>query len=455
MPRLDDPNTKLKNVKIFERASVRPWDDAEKFKPTLKIAENLQNNIEATVNSDELVNKSNPISKQKDIQLVNNWKTKDEPFSNPENASGLQESIISKQLDLNKKTISKPNGNQLINKNSIVKEEFYEVLNKIKTLVGLQKILLCFITENCRSRGLLYTDKMTNELLRELLKTDAHSVKTTVQRLINKGLVIRKEGKRGKGGFTVFEIHEITRNAVIDEQRQINISQQFGSQLKFHNINQMVNDLETKKATIFSSSSSYNNIPLTTYNEENREDNPIINIEPLNHIGLTYSHIIQLTKQQKLTVDQIQDSINYFAFDLFHNDKAKTLKKDPLNFFIGILRQGIPYTPPSNYESPEAEAMRLYLKSKAETKQINDQLEKEVKENAWQEWLEGLGEFELMEFYVPGESLDSVPEKVRITLKKRNAVNHAQQYFESEVWPSKRKEILTLGNGTSEKTVKS
>ena len=454
MPRLDDPNTKLKNLKVFKRESLRPWDDAENFRPTstLKIAATLLNSVEANTTNHELVNRKNQIGKQKDNKLVNNWETEGNPIGNQMETVDYQKNTIGKQSVSNKKTIGKPNRNQklslnssqLVHQNANVKEDFYEIVNKIKTLVGLQKILLYYIVENCKSRGLLYTDKITNELLRELLKTDAHSVKTTVQRIIIKELVMRKEGKRGKGGYTVFEIHEIIRNAVIDEQRQINISQQYGAGLGFNNNKQLVNNLETNKVTNLPSSSSiYNKTTTTTTDiEDDKENDFTFDIVPLSNIGLTNAHIGQLTKQQKLTPEQIQDSIYYFAFDLARNEKAKTLKKGPLDFFMGILRQGIPYTPPNNYESPETESMRLYLESKAQTKKINEELEKELKENIWQEWKESLSDQELMEFYVPGESLDSVPEKVRTTLKKRNAISNAQQYFESEIWPSKRKGIL-------------
>ena len=452
MPRLDDPNSKIKKLMIFKRESLRPWDDAENFKPTIKVAENYKENVEENKTiSNELANKTATIGKQKANDLVNKWESKGDQIS--KHAAPLNHPVktIGKQLVSNKKTNGNPDGNQstfvngkqLVNHGATVKEDFHEIVNKIKTLVGLQKVLLYYIVENCKSRGLLYTDKITNELLRGLLNTDAHSVKTTVQRIIIKGLIARKEGKRGKGGFTVFEIHEIIRNAVIDEQRQINISQQYGAPLWFMNSKQIVNNLETnRRANVSSSSSSIYNKTTTTELEEINANDFTINIAPLSNIGLTQGHIVQLTKQQKLTFEQIQDSINYFAFDLARNEKAKTLRKDALNFFMGILRQGLPYTPPNNYESPEAEAMRLHLESKVKAKKINEQLEKEFKESLWQEWRETLSEQELMEFYIPGEPLDSLSEKVRAALKRRNATASAYQYFESEIWPLKLKEIV-------------
>ena len=57
----------------------------------------------------------------------------------------------------------------------------------------------------------------------------------------------------------------------------------------------------------------------------------------------------------------IQESINAFAFNLKENNKGKGLKTSPLNYLMGILRSGIPYAPPSNYESPESRAMNIYF----------------------------------------------------------------------------------------------
>lgn len=88
--------------------------------------------------------------------------------------------------------------------------------------------------------------------------------------------------------------------------------------------------------------------------------------------------------------------------------------------------------------------MRLHLESKTKSKKINEELEKELKDNLWQKWKETLSEQELMEFYTPGALLDSLPEKVMETLKRRNSTANAYQYFESEIWPSKRKEIVLV-----------
>ena len=277
------------------------------------------------------------------------------------------------------------------------------------------------------------------EYISEAANIKKGSVKTSIHRLITKKMIKRAAHKEGRGGWIQLMITERIYQELFNLEMSGNLSYNNGhiysqpNAYWTHIEHKPFTKTDTKPNTKDSIVVSSNNITTTL---------PSVDVSLLSEIGLTHDHIDQLVKQQKLSLEQIQESINYFAFDLARNDKVKTIKKTPLDYFMGILRQGIPYAPPSNYESPETEAMRAYLESKAKMKQLDKQLEKEVKENLCQEWLEELSESELMEFYVPGESLGSVPEKVRITLKKRNAINHAQQYFESEIWPSKRKEVL-------------
>ena len=461
MPRLDDPNTKLKNVRPFKRASLRPWDDVENFKPTFNIEKNKEGKIEEkpnTMGARELVPESRTISEQQVNQLVNKKGSTSKPISKQEfefSGTMAPEFSIHSQLVNKKKSTGKPiskqpehkNSKQLVNIQAVNINDLHSVINCVKSLVGMQKIFLYYVVENCKARGRLITDKLTNEFLRELLNASADTVKTIVQRVVNKGLVSRAEGKKGKGGYSIFETYEVVRNVVLEEQLQMELSKQLVNQMVNSKSKHIVNNLETNKVTDTYSSSSniYNN---TTTNGTDL-DYYSVNINPLQHIGLTYFHIDQLNKQKKLSLEQIQDSIYYFAFDLSRNGKAKTLKKSPLEFFMGILRHG-PYTPPSNYESPENESMRLYLESKARNKKINDELEKKLKETLWQEWKDTLSDQEILEYYVPGEPLDGVPEKIRATLIRRNAETHAYQYFESGIWPSKRKEILFVKNKPEE-----
>lgn len=103
-----------------------------------------------------------------------------------------------------------------------------------------------------------------------------------------------------------------------------------------------------------------------------------IDIEPLSKIGFTTIHLSQIAEQNKLQPQAVQDSIYAFAFDLQENNKAKSIKGDPINYFMGILRNGRVYTFPSNYESPQDKAMRLYTEQKEAIAQKKKALEKNL-----------------------------------------------------------------------------
>ena len=69
-------------------------------------------------------------------------------------------------------------------------------------------------------------------------------------------------------------------------------------------------------------------------------------------------------------------------------------------------------------------------------------MEDRTKQLALQEWLDGLPELELMSFYEDDGKLNKVPEKTRAVLIRRQALQGASDYFESSVWPTKRKELF-------------
>ena len=175
--------------------------------------------------------------------------------------------------------------------------------------------------------------------------------------------------------------------------------------------------MDTQPATqpttaLSSSSSSYiNNINTTTTGDEHKNQKAYvlsdewksINIEPLNSIGFTSTHLAQIASQNLLSAAIVQDSINAFAFDLQENKKGASIKKgDPTNFFMGILRNGKPYAPPSNYESPQDKAMRIYLDRKREAEQSRAAMEKEAFDYAFKDWFSKLSDEEKIRLLPPG-----------------------------------------------------
>ena len=115
------------------------------------------------------------------------------------------------------------------------------------------------------------------------------------------------------------------------------------------------------------------------------------------------------------------------------NNKIKTLKSAPLNYFMGILRSGKPYAPPANYESPQVAAMRIYLERKKEAEQKRSAMEEEIFNIAFNEWESGLSI----------ENKDSLyPPAVKNSRLSSEKAAHLRLYFRDQIWASKKDEYL-------------
>ena len=144
----------------------------------------------------------------------------------------------------------------------------------------------------------------------------------------------------------------------------------------------------------------------------------------------------QIVSQNKLSLQSVQDSIYAFAFDLQENNKAKSIKGDPINYFMGILRNGRVYTFPSNYESPQDRAMRLYTEQIRVVDQKRKLLEKEAIDLAFNSWVSQLNEAQKIEF------LPKNLQNTKVVFGKNKMIeSSARSYFEAEIWPNKKKEI--------------
>ena len=261
-----------------------------------------------------------------------------------------------------------------------------ECVSRLSKLNGLQKNLLLYIGTRAMSNNSLSSGPLSARELRELLRTTAESVKTSAQRLFYKGFISKNQGKSGAGGFVIYNITENMKKAIIEEIQKIQFSPRLVN-------NQETNQL-TEHSSISSSNNNNNTNTIKTLSDENllTDEWLKINLQPLEEIGFNSHHLAQLKKMGGFSGEQIQESINAFAFDLQVNGKAEKLKGPPLNYFMGILRNGAPYIPAENYESPEVRALKQYVERKRREKQQKEDLEKEAFVMAFEDWEEKLTE---------------------------------------------------------------
>lgn len=130
--------------------------------------------------------------------------------------------------------------------------------------------------------------------------------------------------------------------------------------------------------------------------------------------------------------DVVQDSIHAFAFDLEENKKKEKLSGPLLNFFMGILRKGIPYTPPDNYQPSELRAMRKYLEAKKRIAEQAAAIEQEIQTLEFSEWFGKLTQEQKQEF-APGIKGEGPMQK-----------GFLRNYFDEKIWPERRENITHL-----------
>jgi len=188
-----------------------------------------------------------------------------------------------------------------------------------------------------------------------------------------------------------------------------------------------------------SSSSLYTNKTTTDARAKLSSEWLNIDLEPLSNIGFNWSHLDQISSQNKLSSQIVQDSIYAFAFDLQENSKGKSIKGDPINFFMGILRTGRVYTFPSNYESPQDKALRLYRESKRKMEQARVEAEKEAYNLAFNDWFYKLTDEQKKELLPKIFRNNATGEKLE---KSKILESSAKSHFEKEIWPIEKEKII-------------
>lgn len=431
MPKLSDINM---DTTRFRGKGIRPWNDPSVVKPPKitnesadkslamreqRVSDALAKSEQGSVKNKESVSKPLAMREQKTNQ-------KSESVSKPL-AQPLAIALAERE-----QTVSKPLANVSKIKNT----------GAIETLVGNERVLLNFLFQKCKLIGSLESPTITTDELRNLLKIKAEHLRNLIYRLSNKGVIEISKLKNGRAGWRKFQFSKETfqylslentvSNALANREQTVSKA--------------LAQPLAEPLATFASSSGNYINKTTTTGEGENLINQNVlladewmtIDIEPLNLIGFTKTHLSQIASQNKLQPNIVQDSINSFAFDLQENSRAKTIKGDPINFFMGILRNGKPYSPPSNYESPQDKAMRTYLEKMRGIEEKRASEEKEAFNLAFNDWFLKLSNEQKREL---------LPEMLRKTVSLEGSKvleSTARNHFEKKLWPLKRQEILAI-----------
>ena len=311
-------------------------------------------------------------------------------------------------------------------------ETTFKTRDKVETtfssLVGLQRKVVLFIYDECNANRAATTKHLSMSYLVETLKSPVSSIKKTIQRLTQKGIISRNYVKNGRGGWVTYTIPELmfqeilisekTRDKVETNQRQCS---KFEQKLET-NQRQSRDKVESQLETSLSSSSSYiNNKNTTTNGNELPEEWRNINLDLLQDIGFSENHLRQLFNFN--TPELVEESIKHFAFGLLNNPKTKQYP-NPINVLMGVLRKGQAWVE-NNYKSLQEIAQEeLVARKKAEAERLV-KLEQEIYNAEFKIWESGLSATELKAIEFGTQYLG--PLKARL-----------KACFDKTIWPTKQ-----------------
>lgn len=396
MPRLADLVEKRK----FVKKEFRPWD--------LSGSGTVDGKTKET--SEEIFNNSDVIPHINQSTVLAEKPSMTEPEAEnlhlgrgnvSDNETGNKQETIREQRGNGQTTKNKQQDNIKITKreqssnttgNITSNDDLTYYIDSIKKLSGIQKNIFLYIVDTCSARGILDTGNILSMDLALAAGCSVGSAKTSLQRLIDKHLIIRLAGKASRGGHMVLGISNEIQAATIRAQ-----------QLLFNPLKNQKTDNTIGNTTnnAVSYSSSNKNIYTTT---SLPDDWKKINFDILSHIGFSETQLRQLYESNITLPEVVQDAINRFAYSLDHNTKVQAYN-DPLNVLMGVLRKGQRWNEP-NYIPPKDLALRQLLDEKRKQKEQKDAMIKELIELEFPDWRKKLTETEIKNI-VPPETLNT------------------------------------------------
>lgn len=275
--------------------------------------------------------------KEEASSAQNDENIKDSPFSAYDdtlNKGGQlvvnKESIGSPYINIEKHNTPLPTKikvNTGSDSNVINKEINYH--EEVGRLYGIQKKLAQFFVQSCIQRNQNKTGPVTAETLCHITGSTKKTIKKIIQRMIEKKIISRTEGKRGKGGFAIY---------ILDND--------------FINIVRLQQELELDHAAINAKFSSINPMPVNN-NRVLPESWENIDLTGLTEVfkNLKTKNTQFFGKQQlkviynsgnKLTFEDVQNSVYAFTYgikNLLDEEPYKSMQ-NPAAILFETLKNG-------------------------------------------------------------------------------------------------------------------
>jgi len=260
-----------------------------------------------------------------------------------------------KRMSASEKSYKKPKKLTTREDESIKNIKFEEDKQGLKaSLRGLQERCVVEILKFNETGDILQLKVLANKLGISL-----NSIKKTIGRLKQKGVIKSAETNTGRGGGVRYRVAP---------------------------------NIQYKMKKEFSSYNSNNTIITTTEKKDDKEEVGSfpsewlnIDITPLRHIGFSETHIKLLYETKKTTPEIVQESINHFAWGIINNAGNYKKYSNLLNPLLGILKQGRVWVE-SGYEPPQQAALRELIEMQRIQNEHQEKLINDLMEITFPQW---------------------------------------------------------------------
>ena len=231
-------------------------------------------------------------------------------------------------------TNRKQTGNKLETNRKLNRKQTVNSVTHLSFLTGLQRTITLLIYENCLINKNSVTPPITLEYIASHSNTSAKTIKTTIQRLVKAGLIIRISSKSGRGGWSSYTLSEDIFTSITHDRNL---------PIKRLKNTETVNKPYTQKETTSLSSSSY--INTTTYENINLE-NIQKELSLLSAKGQFFNNgslkAIYKEAGDKLTSGDIQTSLDNFTYGLekHGNEEPYVSMANPGAILFKTLKNG-------------------------------------------------------------------------------------------------------------------
>ena len=383
---------------------------------------------------------SEEISSKKHKRFTNSSQTNQKPYSSK---SGHKSENTTNGSQTVHKRSTQPitNGSQTVHRVLSLKETVHKrstqpITNGSQTvhksadfssLPDTQKKLLKALFLNCQINGSRTTKKLTLSYISEMANIKKTSLKNTIWRLKNKGFLITKEYKDGRGGWVVYEIPKEVFFEIITLEN--------GSQTVHKRFTQPITERYTNNSSILNTTIKEKGVSNFLPEEWQR-----IDISPLKEEGFSKKHLIELYKVGEISPEIVQHSINHFAWGVKNNPDYYEKYQNKIFVLMGKLRKGGVWTE-SNYESPQEIALKELLEEKKRQQAKQEKLISDLMELEFPEWEKGLTLQQKKEINPYHSTFDRIASSV--------ALKH---YFKKEILMPRLREEGVIKQGNYKKT---